>query len=301
MSTATIHPLQEPGAPPELRLVDPEQQRRRFAWLLFLKRQAARAWDAFVSAPRRAAMYLGRLVPALPAGSTQLLTRLGAAGRSVLGQLGPQGLVAGAVAAASNPRIRRLVSRAVSAIGRVAGSAARSAFGLVRRGLGLFGASGQRTAARLDATASRAGGFARNLNLRVNAVLARLAAQHAGTLAAIGQVARVLVLHRLLRGAVARPLVRVLLEAVLLPGSLARTAWRHLTSLFRRMTTGPDPTPPSASPAGYPASWAAHEETLEAEAGGATVNADLTPGNRAERRAQQRQGARKRNQNSRTR
>lgn len=297
MSTATVHPL---------HLVEPLPDQQRFAWLVYLRRQAARAFDTAVSAPRRAAAFLARAVSSLRSSALHHLpARLRLAVRALSTRLGAPGVIAGVVTGLADRHVRGIAGTALRVVGRGLAAAGRLGLGLVRRGLGLFGRRGQQAAQSLDRAAAMATKAVLARAQAARALVGGVVSRNSDAVDAVGQLARMLLVHRLLRGGNTHRLARLGLDVALAPNGLVRKAWNRLSGLLRRLTGKPDPAPVPPGGAGrYPGSWAAHERALQQEAEGPGRPdhdpAAPVPSNRAERRAQERLQARKGNARSRT-
>lgn len=294
MSAQTYQPLH--AVPP---LTD---NHVRMAWLLRLRHAARVAFDAALAAPRQAAGYIRKLVTASRLGAAASWLRRASARllQPLLGlthRVGSLGIVAGVTSAVTSPAGRRVLNKAGSLLGRAFGWVARTVYSGIDRGLRMFGKAGNRAADVLFAGMVSLGGKIAAVATPVVHRVARLSDPEAAHVRLLSGVARSFFVHRLLKAFIANPLVRLLVEGVLLPVALDSkvASWfRDQLKVLRQRAQSLQQQAEDVKTSSGP----------EQSAGGrdATPVVDLplplceeldldepAPANRAERRAQQRQ------------
>ncbi len=298
MSAQTYEPL---------RLAPPLEQHGRMAWLLTVRRLARRARDAALAAPRSAAGYVGRLYH-----STRL-TRLGSwlhrlTGRltqpllTVTSRLGKTGIIAGLLTLATSPTTRRLLQKAGGSVGRALSWLGRTAYSVIDFALRWFGKPGSKVADALFAGLVAAGGRIGSLAAPVVRRVARFSDPQAPHIRVLAGISRSYFLHRVLKALISNGLVRVLVEGLAVPAlidsKVAQWVRRQIGILHARAMGLQEQALrvsqlPAESLMGRPGGANNSSARLRPERPTATVDQstldeDLEPSNRAERRAQQR-------------
>jgi hypothetical protein len=301
MSAQTYEPL---------RVVPPtHDQQQKMGVLILARHHARRALDAALATPRAAARFMGRLFHS--AGVSPILGRLRRfalrLSRPLLAaaqRLGPSGVVAGVTAVVTNPLCRQVLNRVGRGLARGFGWLARKAYSAVDRGLRLFGKAGNKTADLMFAGVVCLGGKIAGVAAPVVHRVARFSDPEAMHVRLLSGAARSYFLHRVVKAFFSHPLLRLLVEGVLLPTALDSRAAQWLRTQLRivgqraaslqeqaeaapvtlRATGAAAAASPSRPSAGKPLvdvplpAWEAADEEEEVPA----------PGNRAERRAQER-------------
>ncbi len=297
MSAQTYEPL---------RMVPPLDQQHRIGVLLRLRSSARKAMDAALATPRKAAGYVSRLIMSSRLGAAtswlrRVASRLIQPLLSLSHRLAATGVVAGITSAVTSPTGQKVLKKAGLLFGRACGWLARTVYSGVDHGLRMFGRSGNKAADLLFAGVVSIGGKVAAVAAPVVHRVTRFSDPQAAHIRLLSGVARSVFVHRLLKAFIGNPLVRLLVEGVLLPVALdsRATAWlraqvrvlRQRAALLheqaetltaeatlRPADMGTDPTPVADAPM---PPW----QELDADEPVAT--------NRAERRAQQRQQQRR--------
>jgi hypothetical protein len=211
-------PLYEP-----LRVTPPLTTNHvRMAWVLRAQEAGRKALDAALAAPRKVAGYLRRAVHALhlDAAASWLRRIALRAARplvAVASRLGTSGVLAGATALITSRTGRSLLNSTLRATGRTLSWTARAAYSLLDRGLRCFGRVGNQAADKLFGGVVSLGGKVAAVAAPVVHRVARLSNPAAPQARVVSALCRSYLLHRLLKGFVGNPWLRLLIEAVLIP------------------------------------------------------------------------------------
>lgn len=270
-----------------LRAVPPLPQQQRMSWLLQMRRAARRALDAALAAPRRAAEYVSRLLQSTSLGRAaawvqrRLLHVTGPLSHLVQ-RLGRSGLAAAALSILSSPSGQAAVRRALRLTGRALSWLGRTSYDLLDRGLRCLGKPGHRAADLLFASTVRFGGRVAAVAAPAVHRVARLTDPTSQSMRLLAAAGRSFLLHRLVKGLVSNPLVRLVSQAILIPAILDSRLLTWLRALLRQTRIRVE-------------ALQRQQDTLEQmqlldEDGLPTAATDLPlPSNRAERRAAERQ------------
>lgn len=290
-----------------LRVVPPHDQQHRMGLLILARHHARRALDAALAAPRAAARFIGRLlrstrltpfVSPLRRFAIRLARPLLAAAR----RLGTSGTIAGVAGVLTSPACRQVIRTVGRGIGQAFGWLARKAYSALDQGLRLFGKAGNKAADLMFAGVVSLGGKVAAIAAPVVHRVARFSDPDAMHVRLLSGAARSYFLHRFVRAFISHPLLRLLVEGVLLPTALDSRAAQWLRSQLRLMgqraaslheqtekiTAATPPAAPAAAaaqPEGRPKSKPLVEVPLPPWE---DVDDQPLPGNRAERRAQER-------------
>ncbi len=225
-----------------LYAVPPATEQRAHMALLLRWRDAARAaYDAAVSAPRKAAGYVKRLV------QFASMSRAGQWLRRVLTPIvRPLAAVAArlsrtwigtAVAVVSSPTGRAVLDAAAGLLGKGVRWLACTSYELVDRGLRCFGKPGNKVADKLFSATVSLGGRLASIAAPVVHRVARLADPATPHVRVIGALSRSYVLHRLCKGLFGNSVVQVAVEAALIPAVLDSHLAVWLRTVLRQIRT----------------------------------------------------------------
>lgn len=292
-----------------LRAVPPLDQKVQMGWLLSARLAAQKAWNAALSAPRKAAGYLARLVQSAHLGGALSWLRSALTGVTspllMIGRrLGKTGIAAAVTAIVTDPTCRQLLGKGVAVLARGVGAAAKLAYRAVDGGLRCFGAPGKKAADALFAMSVTAVGKVTSVAGPTFRTVARWSDPRTAQTRVVSGIARTYVLHRALRALVGNTFARLLIEGLLAPAlvdsRLASWLRRQVAVIRQRAMHLQEQTEalsqPAAQPRTAPEGSASPELPYEPPMAAGEdlamplwlVDEDLTPSNRAERRAQQR-------------
>lgn len=304
MSAQTYEPL---------RVVPPLETKQRVAWLLTLRHQARRAFDAVLAVPRKAATYVASLFRSsgMAGAASWLRGSLARIGRPLMtaaARLGRTGVLAGVTSIVTSPTGQAVIRKVGGFLGRALGWVARKTYSLVDRGLRCFGRTGNKAADALFSGVVSLGGKLASLAAPVVYRVARFADAQTPQARLLNSIARSYVLHRLFKALIANPYLRLLIEGFVIPVLVdsrvgqwvrqqVRTVRLRATSLREQTekmspqsTDGVNGSRGADRPdTGYEPPMASGEDVPMPLW---LVDEDLTPFNRAERRAAQRTGQR---------
>jgi hypothetical protein len=217
------------------------EQRAHMALLLRMRDLARAAYDAAVSAPRKAASYVKRLV------QSASMSRAGQWLRRVLTPIvRPLAAVAArssrtwigaAVAVVSSPTGRAVLDAAAGLLGKGMRWVASQSYDLVDRGLRLFGKPGNKAADKLFSATVSLGGRLASVAAPVVHRVARLSDPTAPHVRVIGALSRSYVLHRLCKGLFGNSVLQVVMEAALIPAVLDSRLTVWLRTVLRQIRT----------------------------------------------------------------
>lgn len=296
-----------------LRAVPPiTETDRRFAYALWFREQAARAYDAVVSAPRKAATYAARLAEKLHLTGplAWLRQRASALLRPIAGlpgRFGPSGTAAAITTILTSPRGQAVLGKAASVIARAASWVGHTTYGLVDRGLRLFGETGARAADALSDVLVAGGGRVAVLMAPVVYRVARLTDPETPWVRLIAGISRSYLLHRALKLLIANPFARLVVEGLVSLAALdtrvsgwARSLTRQLRVRYVSLREQAAATytrgrTEKAKPAGQPSPASPLDMPTWVPEAGVPDEELLRPSNRAERRLHEKQQARKKN------
>ncbi len=290
-TTPTYEPLYAvPSAP---------DQRAHVALCLRMRDIARAAYDAAVSAPRKAAGYIKRLV------QSASMHRVGQWLRRVLTPIvRPLAAVAArlsrtwvgtAVAVVSSPTGRAVIDAAGGLLGKGLRWIATKSYGLIDSGLRCFGKPGNKVADKLFSAMVSLGWRIASIAAPVVHRVARLSDPGTPHVRVIGALSRSYVLHRLCKGLFGNSVMQVAMEAALIPSVLDSRLAVWLRTVLRQIRTRAEALkaqdavvaqPPTVTPA-------VEDHTVEQELVEELREEQLVetpvPMNRAERRAAERQ------------
>ncbi len=216
-------------------------QRAHMALCLRMRDVARAAYDAAVSAPRKAASYVRRLV------QSASVRRVGQWLRRVLTPiLRPLAAVAArmsrtwvgtAVAVVSSPTGRAVIDAAAGLLGKGLRWVASKSYDLVDRGLRLFGKPGNKVADKLFSATVSLGGRIASIAAPVVHRVARLSDPATPHVRVIGALSRSYVLHRLCKGLFGNSVMQVAMKAALIPAVLDSRLAVWLRTVLRQIRT----------------------------------------------------------------
>ncbi len=286
-----------------LRLVPPAAaHKERMSWLLHIRSSARRAVDAALAATRGAAAYVSRLVAGLRLraplswahrAGKDLLRTVSALGAAV----DWSGIWAAVTAVVTSPTGQAVLTAAGRAL-RTAGSwLARKAYSLLDRGLRCFGTPGNRAADQLFAATVSVGGRIAEVAAPVVHRVARFTDAQAPHIRLLSSLLRSYAVHRALKALVVNPLLRLLVEVVLVPAILdsriatcVRAGVHEARVRAERLRDQADTMSSLEQLASAAAATSADGERAVRDDGCSAPPEDVPlPSNRAERRAAERQ------------
>jgi hypothetical protein len=232
-TTSTYEPLY--AVPPQT------PQQAHMALLLRIRDIARAAHDAAVSAPRRAAGFVKRLVQSASMSRAgqwlrRVLTRIVRPLAAVAARLS-RTWIGAAVAVVSSPTGRAVLDAAAGALGKGVRWFARSGYDLVDRGLRLFGKPGNQVADNLFSASVTLGGRLASIAAPVVHRVARLADPATPHVRVISALSRSYVLHRLCKGLFGNSVLQVAMEAALIPAVLDSRLAVWLRTVLRQIRT----------------------------------------------------------------
>lgn len=273
-----------------LRLVPPATQNHiQMAWLLRAREAARRAFDAALAVPRKAAGFIGRVLHKLhlhkaASALRRLASKLVRPVAATASRLGTSGLVAAATSVVTSPTGRAVLTGVGRVLGRIGGWAARKAYSGLDRALRFFGKAGNTAADNLFAAVVSVGGKIGSVAAPVVHRVARLTDPASTPVRLLSGLCQSYVVHKLLRGFITNPWLRVLTEVVLIPAVLDSRLWDSIRRTCRQAQVRAQQLREQAQV------LVDLEEQQPADHQEPLFDDDvLVPSNRAERRAAQRQ------------
>ncbi len=216
-------------------------QRAHMALCLRMRDVARAAYDAAVTAPRKAAGYVKRLVQSASMHRVgqwlrRVLTPVVRPLAAVVARLS-RTWIGTAVAVISSPTGRAVIDAAGGLFGRGLRWVASKSYDLVDRGLRLFGTHGNKAADKLFSATVSLGGRIASIAAPVVHRVARLSDPTTPHVRLIGALSRSYVLHRLCRGLFGNSVVQVAMEAALIPALLDTRLALWLRTVLRQIRT----------------------------------------------------------------